>query len=143
MASVGYWAGAQPAELTELRLLIELAALRRLADRGLSDQELALVRKLADDTLRSACAGDVAGYLRADMVFHRCLLQLADDPAITEIARLLLAPDRLSAPRAEDRGYFMARDAHEHRELAGLLAGGMVSAADDLLRLHLSGQLAG
>ena len=29
------------------------------------------------------------------------------------------------------------RAAREHRELAALLAGGMVSAADHLLRLHL------
>jgi DNA-binding GntR family transcriptional regulator len=138
-ASVRRCTAAQPGELTELRLLIELSALRRLADRGVSDQELALVRKLADDTVRSARGGDVPGYLRADMGFHRCLLDLTGDPALAGIARLLLAPDQSGAPRAE----LMTREAREHRELADLVADGMVSAADHLLRLHLSRLTAG
>jgi DNA-binding GntR family transcriptional regulator len=138
VASVRRCAAAQPGELTELRLLIELPALRRLADRGLSDRELALVTKLADDTARSARSGDVLGNLRADIVFHLFLLELTGDPEIARIARLLLSPDRLCAPRAGEPGYLMVREAREHHELAGLLADGMVSAADDLLRLHLS-----
>lgn len=61
-------AANQPRDLTELRLLVELPALRRLADRGLSDQELAVIRELADATMRSARNGDVPGYLYADTV---------------------------------------------------------------------------
>ena len=122
---------------------MELSALRRLADRGLSDQELALVRKLADDAVGAARSGDILGYLRADMVFHLYLLELTGDPAVTEIARLLLAPDRLCAPRAGEPGYLMTHQAREHRQLSGLLADGMVSAADHLLRLHLSRSSAG
>jgi DNA-binding GntR family transcriptional regulator len=123
-------------DLTDFRLLIELPAVRRLADRGLSDQELALVQKLADATVRAACSGDVPGYLRADMVFHRCLLELTRDPALSEVARLLLAPDRTCTAEVSD--CVMALEAREHSELVGLLADGMVSAADHLLRLHLS-----
>jgi DNA-binding GntR family transcriptional regulator len=122
---------AQPDERTELRLLIELSALRRLADRGLSEHELALVGRLADDTVRPARGGDVPGYLRADAAFHRCLLELTGEPGLAEIARLLPAPARPGEP-----GQVMAREAREHRELAGLLADGMVSEADQLLRLH-------
>ena len=142
-ASVSYCAAAQPEELTELRLLIELPALRRLADRGLSDQELVLVTKLADETARPARSGDILGYQRADMAFHLCLLELTGDPVLAGTARLLLAPDRLCAPRAEEPGYLMVYEAREHRELVGMLADGMVSAADDLLRLHLSRLSAG
>jgi DNA-binding GntR family transcriptional regulator len=130
-------------DLAELRLLIELPALRRLADRGLSDQELVLVTKLADATMRPARGGDVPGYLRADMVFHLCLLELSGDPAVAEIARPLLAPRPGRAPRGAELGRLMATKAREHRELVGLLADGMVSAADDLLRLHLSRLAAG
>jgi len=134
-ARIRYPAAAQPGDLVELRLLIELPALRKLTDRGLSDQELALVRKLADATMRSARSGDVLGYLRADMVFHLYLLELTGDPALSEIARLLLAPDRVCAPRAGD---LMLREAREHCQLTDMLADDAVSAADDLLRLHLS-----
>jgi DNA-binding GntR family transcriptional regulator len=143
IASVRSHAAAGPEDLAELRLLVELSALRRLAGRGLSDQELAVVRKLADATARAARGGDVLGYRRGDMVFHLCLLELSGDPALSDIARLLLMPDRTSTPSAEDSGsLLLEREAREHRDLIGMLADGMVSAADDLLRLHLSRQLA-
>jgi len=134
----GYFAETQPRDLTELRLLVELPALRKLADRGLSDQELAIVRKLAEATMRSARGGDVLGYLRADMVFHLYLLDLTDDPALSEVARLLLAPGAMSAPRIEDSGHVMTAGALEHCELVNMLADEMVNAADDLLRHHVS-----
>jgi DNA-binding GntR family transcriptional regulator len=125
-------------ELAELRLLLELPALRRLADRGLSDQELALVKKLADATTRAARRGDVLGYVRADMVFHLCLVELAGLPALSDVARLLIVPEELCAPGAQESALLMAREAREHRELVAMLADGMASAADDLLRRHLS-----
>jgi DNA-binding GntR family transcriptional regulator len=124
--------GNEPADRAELRRLIELSALRRLADRGLSDQEYLLAKKLADATARRARSGDVLGFLRADLMFHRCLLELIDDPALSDIARALLVP---SQPIDTDQ---LLTEAHEHAELIALVADGRVSAADDLLRLHLS-----
>jgi DNA-binding GntR family transcriptional regulator len=137
-ATIRGFGAAQLAELTELRLLIELPALRRLADRGLSDHELTLVRTLAEDTVRLARHRDVVGYLRADTAFHRCILELSGDPAVAEIAPFLLAPDQSRAP-----GLPMVHEAREHRELAVLLADGMVSAVDHLARVHLSRLSAG
>ena len=128
----------QPRDLTELRLLVELPALRKLADRGLSDQELAVVRKLADATMRSARRGNVPGYLRADMVFHLFLLKLIGDPARSEVARLLLAPGPVPARRIEESGHLMIAGAREHCELVNMLTDDMASAADDLLRQHVS-----
>jgi DNA-binding GntR family transcriptional regulator len=122
---------------TELRLLVELSALRKLADQGLCDQEFALIRELANATMRPALCGDVPGYLRADMAFHRCLLELTGDPALSGVGRLLLAPDGKHAPRPEESGPLMAAGAREHRELVSMLADDMVSAADDLLRNHV------
>jgi DNA-binding GntR family transcriptional regulator len=127
----------QPGDLTELRLLFELAALRKLADRGLSDPELAVIGKLADATVRAARSGDVLGYLQADLVFHLYLLDLTDDPAVSEVARLLPAPGLVLPPCAAESGHLMAA-AREHGELVTLLTNDMASAADDLLRDHLS-----
>jgi len=137
-ASCRYFPATQSADLAELRLLIELPALRRLADRGLSGEELALITKVADATIRAARSGDVAGYLRADMVFHLYPLELTGDAAAVDVARLLLAPDPGREPSAEASDLAMVRDAREHRELVGMCADGMVSTADRLLRLHLS-----
>jgi DNA-binding GntR family transcriptional regulator len=127
----------QPRDLTELRLLVELAALRKLADRGLSDPELAVIRRLADATMRAARSGDVLGYLQADLVFHLYLLDLTDDPAVSDVARLLLVPASVLPPRAAESGHLMAA-AREHYELVAMLADDMASAADDLLRHHVS-----
>jgi DNA-binding GntR family transcriptional regulator len=142
-ASFRHFPATRPAELAELRLLIELPALRRLANRGLSDEELALASKLADATMRAARSGDVPGYLRADMIFHLCLLELTGDPAVCDVARLVLAPDRRCVPGAGQYDLLLAREAREHRELVAMCAEGMVSAADHLLRLHLSRRSAG
>ncbi len=137
-ASIRYRAAALPDGIAELRLLVELSSVRVLADRGLSDQEVAFVSGLADATMRAAGSGDTPGYLRADMDFHLCLLKLTGDPASCGIARLLLVPDPLRAPRGDDSDFPMAREAREHRQLIGLVADGMTTAADHLLRLHLS-----
>jgi DNA-binding GntR family transcriptional regulator len=126
------------ADLAELRLLIELAAVRELADRGLSDHELAVIRKLADATVRAARNGDVPGYRQADTVFHVHLLEFANNPALPQIARILLASAAQRAPRAEASGHFMAARAREHRELADMIADQRLSAAADLLRHHLA-----
>ncbi len=129
---------SQREDLAELRLLLELSAVRRLADRGLSDRELALVNQLADATIRAARSRDVEGYLQAEMIFHRCLLELTGDPALSDIAQLLLASGPGRSPRGDESIRLMAREAHEHRELASMLADGRVSSADHLLRTHLS-----
>jgi DNA-binding GntR family transcriptional regulator len=134
----GCSAEIQPRDLTGLRLLVELPALRKLADRGLSDQELAVVRKLADATMRSARRGDVLGYLRADMTFHLYLLELTGDPALSGVARLLLAPGAMPVSRIEQSGHLMTAGALEHCELVNMLADEMINAADDLLRHHVS-----
>jgi DNA-binding GntR family transcriptional regulator len=137
-AMVGCPAVIHPRELTELRLLLELPALRKLADRGLSDQELTVARKLANATMWPARSGDVLGYLQADMAFHLYLLELTGDPALSEVARVLLARGPMHAPRAEESGHLMAAGAREHYELVNMLTDDMVNAADDLLRHHVS-----
>jgi hypothetical protein len=136
-------ATTQPRDLTELRLLVELSALRKLADRGLSERELTVIRKLADTTMRSAGSGDVLGYLQADMVFHLHLLELTGDPALSGVARLLLAPDPGHAPRADESGHPMAAGAREHYELVNMLTYDTVNAVDELLRRHVSRPAAG
>jgi hypothetical protein len=128
-------------DMIELRLLVELSAVRELADRGLSDLELAVAERLADATMQAARRGDVARYQRADVDFHMCLLELAGDPAVAQIGRHLLAAS--PAPGAADCAGLMTDGAGEHCELITMLAGGMVGAADDLIRKHVARPWAG
>jgi len=133
----------QARDLLELRLLVELRALRRLADRGLSDQELAVMRDLANATMRSALGGDTLGYLQTDMSFHLHLLELTDDRALVEAGQPLLAPNPRHVPTAEEYGHLAAAGARDHCQLVTMLAEDLMSAADDLLRQHISGSLPG
>jgi DNA-binding GntR family transcriptional regulator len=130
-------------EPTELRLLLELSAVRKLADRGLSGPELAVVRKLADAAMRSARSGDVPGYRQADIAFHLYLLELTGEAALAEVGRVLLARGPAHAPPAEPPVHLMAAGAREHYELVNMLNDELVNAADDLLRHHVSRLWAG
>jgi FCD domain/ANTAR domain len=129
---------AEPCDPTALRLLVELPALRKLADRGLSDEELAMTRKLAEATLGPALSGDVPGYVQADMMFHLHLLELTGDPVLPEVARLLLAPGAEHGPRGMEPDMRMAVAAWEHCEIVSLLTDDMVHAAVDMLRHHVA-----
>ena len=131
-------AAAQPRDPTELRLLVELPALRKLADRGFSDEEFAMTRQLADATMGPALCGDVPGYRQADMMFHLYLLELTGDPALPEVTRLLLAPGAEDGPRGMELDMSMAVAAREHSEIVSLLADDMVHAAVDMLRHHVA-----
>jgi DNA-binding GntR family transcriptional regulator len=118
-----------PERTRELRVLLEVPAVRRLTDRGFSDEEFVLLRRMADESVRAARRGDVSGYVGADKAFHLYLIELIGDPALSEIVRLL------GPVNAGDQ---MTRAAREHRELIDMLADDRVSAAEDLLRHHLS-----
>jgi DNA-binding GntR family transcriptional regulator len=133
---------ARAEDLIELRSLVELRALRRLVDRGIRDQELAVMRELANATMRSAFSGDLFGYLQADMNFHLRLLELTGDRALLELARPLLAPSPRPVPCAEACCPVAAAGARDHSRLVTMLTDDMMSAADDLLRQHVCRLLA-
>jgi hypothetical protein len=127
-----------------LRLLIELSSLRTLADRGLSDQELAVSRQLARATMRSARAADVSGYLESDVAFHEYLLGLAGGRDRCGVARRLLARDaEEDGPAGSDLRESMIAGASEHGKILDLLANDKAAAAADLLRDHVAGDRAG
>jgi DNA-binding GntR family transcriptional regulator len=129
---------AQRAEPIDLRSLLQLTAIRKLADRGLSGEETEDIRRLARATVRSAASGDVHGYLQADIVFHLRLLDLLGDPLLSGTARLLLAPRPEGVLGCGQAGQDITLAARQHIELICLIADEMVSEAEDLLRLHLS-----
>jgi DNA-binding GntR family transcriptional regulator len=128
----------QPEGVTDLRLLVELSALRKLAERGFSRRQLSAVRALAESAMRSARSDDVLGYLQADLAFHQYLVDLAGDAELSAVARLVLAASPVHAQRAHESGQVMAASAREHRDLVNKLADEMVGAAEDLLRHHIS-----
>lgn len=134
---------AELREMIELRLLLEIPAVRKVADQGVSDSELAALERLAAATLAPARDGDLLGYINADMAFHLYLLDLAGNQELVEVVRVLRSRSRLHGLRDSESARFMLQNAREHLDLVSLLAESRVSAVDDLLRHHLSAITAG
>ena len=133
----------RPHDVAELRTLIELTALRKLADRGLTDEELDTSTRLARATVRSARSGDITGYLEADAAFHLYLLGRTGNPAMADVARLLPGTRVAQRRTAGERARRMEISAREHGEIVALLADDMVSAASEMLRRHVAADLTG
>ena len=129
---------AELREMIELRLLIEVPAVRKVADHGLNDQEQSIARRLARVTMRTAREDNVLGYIKADMAFHLYLLDLAGNRQLVDVVRILRSRSRLHGLDDSDHERFMARNAAEHAELVNLVATGDASAAGDLLRHHIA-----
>jgi len=131
----------RPHDVAELQTLIEVTALRKLADRGLTDEELDTSRRLARATVRSARGGDLTGYLEADATFHLYLLGLTGHPAVADVARLLPGTRAAQLRTVGERAQRMEIGAGEHGEIVALLADDMVSAASEMLRRHVAADL--
>ena len=129
---------AELREMIELRLLMEIPAVRKVTEQGVSDSELDALERLAAATMAPARDGDIPGYINADLTFHLYLLELAGYQQLVEVVRVLRSRSRLHGLRDSDFARFMRQNAREHLDLVDLLAEGRASAVDDLLRRHLS-----
>ena len=124
-------------ELSELRALIEVPTVRRIATAGIPRDVLDELRTLATEIESAAARGDLIAHVTADLEFHLLLLAQAGNRHLVETVRSLRARSRLYGLRAlADRGALVP-SAHEHAELLDLLAAGDAAGAEDLMRRHI------
>jgi DNA-binding GntR family transcriptional regulator len=125
-------------ELSELRALIEVPTVRRIAEAGVAPDVLAELRPLAAEIEAAAGRGDLIAHVTADMEFHLRLLALAGNQHLVETVRSLRARSRIYGLRSlADRGALVP-SAHEHAELLDLLAAGDADGAERLMRHHIA-----
>ena len=129
---------AELREMIELRRLLEVTAVRRTADAGLSDAALAHLRSRALGTLAAAKAGDVIEYIEADMAFHLDLVRTAGDAQLVEVVRVLRSRSRLHGLAPHQVAPFMVRSAEEHLRLLTSIGDGDATAAATLLDEHIA-----
>jgi DNA-binding GntR family transcriptional regulator len=124
-------------ELSELRALIEVPTIRRIAATGVAPAVLDELRPLAAGIETAAARGDLIAHVAADMEFHLRLLALAGNRHLVETVRSLRARSRIYGLRSlADRGALVP-SAHEHAELLDLLAAGDADGAERLMRGHI------
>jgi DNA-binding GntR family transcriptional regulator len=130
-------AEAELDELTELRLLIEVPSVARIAGRGLSRAELTRLRSLAAAIERSAHQRDMIAHNKADLEFHTGLLALLGNAALVELVRSLRTRSRLYGMAALADSGQLYPSSHEHAELLDLIQARDAAAAEALMRGHI------
>ncbi|MEU3318476.1 GntR family transcriptional regulator [Streptomyces sp. NPDC006785] len=127
------------AELAEVRALIEVPVMLRLA-RRIPAHRWSALRPLAEATVTAAAVGDRAAYAEADRAFHRAVLALSGNEQLVTVADELhrRAQWPLVAGSATRRAELLA-DAAEHTALLDALIAQDLTVVQALVREHFAG----
>ncbi|MEU7046649.1 GntR family transcriptional regulator [Streptomyces varsoviensis] len=127
------------AELAEIRALLEVPAMLRLARTG-QGVDWAALRPLADATATAAARGDRAGYAEADRAFHRALLALTGNHQLVLITDDLHRRSQAPAPHTPSaRPADLMADAADHLALLEALAAQDFATVETLVTEHCTG----
>jgi DNA-binding GntR family transcriptional regulator len=124
-------------ELTEIRLLVEVPSVGRVAARGVSVSEQAALRRYAGEIERAARRRDLIAHNRADLEFHTALVALLGNHALTDLVRSLRTRSRLYGQAALAAADALAPSSHEHVDLLDLVVAGDRRGAEKLMRQHI------
>ncbi|MFJ5268627.1 GntR family transcriptional regulator [Streptomyces sp. NPDC088358] len=128
------------AELAEIRALIEIPVMLRLA-RTVAAARWAELRPLAEATVRAASTGCRATYAECDRAFHRAVLALAGNDQLVQIAEDLHRRAQwplVGGPVSRGRADLVA-DAAEHTTLLEALIVQDLAVVQSLVREHFAG----
>ncbi|MFD8593490.1 GntR family transcriptional regulator [Kitasatospora sp. NPDC059646] len=123
-------------EFTEIRALIEVPTVGRVARTATADQ-LEALRPQAEAIVAAARKHDLIGYLEADRQFHLDLLALAGNARLVETVGDLRKRSRLYGLNRLDQRGELVSSAEEHLELLDVLLTGDAKAAEECMTRHL------
>jgi DNA-binding GntR family transcriptional regulator len=121
-------------EIAEIRALLEVPTAGRVL-RTAGPQQLAALRRLAEEAAAAAGEGDRCGYADADHRFHQALLAPAGNARLVRLADDLRC--RAVSPAGSGPLPDLVAAAREHLELLDLAAAGDLAGAERCLRRHL------
>ncbi|MFE7110248.1 GntR family transcriptional regulator [Streptomyces sp. NPDC057575] len=129
----------QLAELAEVRALIEVPVMLRLA-RTVPPGTWCALRPLADATVAAAAVGDRASYAESDRAFHGAVLALCGNEQLVQVADELHRRSQwpLEGNPATRRADLLA-DAAEHTALLDALIAQDLPVVQSLVREHFNG----
>ncbi|MFF7337895.1 GntR family transcriptional regulator [Streptomyces sp. NPDC008163] len=124
-------------DYTELRAMIEVPTVGRIARMGLT-HELEALRPVAEEIVEAARRHDILGYLEADRRFHLALLALAGNRRLVEEVGELRRRSRLFGLNRLSESGQLAASAEEHIELLDLVVAGDAEGAESCMLGHMS-----
>lgn len=125
-------------EIYELRLQIEVEAVRRVAAAGVSTSETEFLRAAAQRTVNLAQRDDMGDYLEADQSFHAGLVGMNGNRRWTDIVENLRDLSRVNGfYRFLATDHYLAESADEHLRIAAAVIAGDAERAAELMVHHL------
>ncbi|WP_405745842.1 GntR family transcriptional regulator [Streptomyces sp. NBC_01525] len=126
------------AEVAEVRAMLEIPAVIRLAGAVPCPERWVGLRSLAADGVAAAARGDRAGYAEADRAFHHDLMSLTGNRRLVAVVDDLLRRARRPAGGPRPRPAELQADAAQHVTLVDALSAGEPERAERVVRAHLS-----
>jgi len=128
---------ADLAEIYEMRLLLEVPAVARLATGDLPGDHVARLTGLVNTIEQAARSGDLIGNLAADRDFHLTLLAAGGNRRLVSAVARLRDQTRLDNLRALNADGRIVASADEHRPLLTAILRHDERTAERLMRQHL------
>ncbi|MER5673707.1 GntR family transcriptional regulator [Pseudonocardia alni] len=125
------------AEVYELRRMLEVPSMGRLARSGLGDREPAL-RESVELCTRAAHDGDAREFLVHDRRFHLGLLELLGNGRLVVTVDRLRDQTRISGMRTLVERDLLVRSAAEHGELLDAIVAGAAEQAEQIMVRHMA-----
>lgn len=125
-------------ELCEVRLMIEVPTVSRVAAMEIDGATLGRLRALARETETAANAVDLVTHSRADLEFHTQLIALAGNTNLVALVRDLRKRSRLHGLALRTNHEQLIESAREHNSLVDLVANHDSLAVEALMTKHIS-----
>ena len=124
-------------EVYDLRRLIEVEAICRVAEAGIDADQAALLRRLTEQSVAAAGSHDIVEYLEADQRFHVALVGMLGNRRWTAIVENLRDQSRINGSyRLQELG-LQESSALEHRGIVEAVIAGDAAEAAELMVRHL------
>lgn len=124
-------------ELAELRMLVEVPTVRRIAEVGVDGKQLDALRQLAQGIETAAREGDLIAHVTIDLEFHCQLLALSGNSQLVEFVRSLKTRSRIPGLKDLLERGMLVPSSQEHAEILDLIAARDADGAERVARHHI------
>jgi DNA-binding GntR family transcriptional regulator len=124
-------------EISALRAMLEVPAMREVAERA-TERQIEALERLVAATESAAERGEPAAFLVADREFHLALLETLGNRRLVRLISQLRDQTVLVGIKSLARSGRLIRFAHEHRDLLEALRARDADRAEEVMRSHLS-----